>query len=266
MSNKSEMTFLQHLEELRWHLFRGVVAIFAVAIAAFLFKDFLFDKIILAPGYSDFPMNRLMCHLADYTQMHSLCINKVPLKFQNISMSGQFTTHIWVSFVAGFIVAFPYIFWELWWFIKPALHENEQKVSRGAIGVVSLLFIVGVLFGYYMIMPFSLDFLGTYKVSESVENIITLDSYISTLTGIVLASGVLFEMPVLIYFLAKIGLVSSSFLRKYRRHAIVVVVILAAVITPPDVVSQIMVCVPLVFLYEISILVAKNLERKRAKA
>ncbi|MCU4174660.1 twin-arginine translocase subunit TatC [Carboxylicivirga sp. N1Y90] len=261
----NEMSFLDHLEILRWHLVRAFASVFVFAILAFVFKGFVFDTVILGPSGKDFFTNRLLCDLASRLDMPLLCINQIPLSVQNINMSGQFTTHIWVSFVAGIVVAFPYIFWEFWRFVKPALYSKEVNHSRGAIFFASTLFTVGILFAYYVICPLSIHFLGTYQVSEEVENIVNLGSYISTITSIVLAGGIIFELPIFIYFLAKVGLVSSGFLRKYRKHSIVVALLLAAVITPPDVISQLLVCFPLVILYESGIVIARRIEAKREK-
>lgn len=259
-----EMSFLDHLEILRWHLLRAFSSVFIVAILAFVFKEVVFDIIILAPSSPSFFTNRMLCELAQVIDMPALCINQVPLSFQNINMSGQFTTHILVSFVTGIVVAFPYIFWEFWRFIRPALYDNEVKHSRGAIFFASILFSVGILFAYYIISPLSIHFLGNYQVSERVENIVNIGSYISTITSIVLAGGIIFELPILIYFLAKVGLVSSDFLIKYRKHSIVIALLLAAIITPPDVISQILVCFPLILLYESGIVITKRLEKNRA--
>lgn len=261
--SSGEMSFLEHLEVLRWHLVRAFGSVFIFAIMAFVFKSFVFDTLILAPSNADFFTNRLLCNLATKLDMPMLCINQETLSFQNIKMSGQFTTHIWVSFVVGIVVAFPYIFWEFWRFVKPALYAKEVKHSRGAIFFTSILFTVGILFAYYIICPLSVHFLGTYQVSDKVENIVNLGSYISTITSIVLAGGVIFELPVFIYFLAKVGLVSSGFLQKYRKHSIVVALLLAAVITPPDIISQLLVCLPLIVLYEAGISIAKRIEKKR---
>ncbi|MCU4155123.1 twin-arginine translocase subunit TatC [Carboxylicivirga sp. A043] len=257
-----EMSFLEHLEVLRWHLVRAFASVLVFAIAAFIFKGFVFDTIILAPSSPGFFTNRMLCSLAGIMEMPLLCINQIPLSFQNINMSGQFTTHIWVSFVAGIVAAFPYIFWEFWRFVKPALYQNEINNSRGAIFFASTLFSIGILFAYYIICPLSVHFLGTYQVSDKVENIVNLGSYISTITSIVLAGGIIFELPIFIYFLAKVGLVTSGFLIKYRKHSIVVALLLAAVITPPDVISQLLVCFPLIILYESGIMIAKRLEKK----
>jgi sec-independent protein translocase protein TatC len=259
--NKTEMSFLDHLEELRWHFIRSFAAIFIFATLAFVFKDFLFDEIILGPSRPDFFTNRFFCQLAQTLDMPVLCINPVQLKLQNISMSGQFTMHFLIAFIAGIVVAFPFIFWEFWRFIKPALYKEEVQHSRGAIFFASILFSVGILFAYYVICPMSVHFLGNYKVSENVENIISLESYISTVSSIVLASGIMFELPIFIYFLSKIGLVSVKFLQKYRKHAIVLNLAMAAIITPPDVFSQVLVCLPLILLYEAGIIIAKRIEK-----
>jgi len=260
---KSEMSFLDHLEELRWHIIRSFAAIFIFAILAFVFKTFLFDIVILGPSRPDFFTNQMLCTISQSLNMPVLCINQTQLKLQNINMSGQFTMHIWIAFIAGLVVAFPYIFWEFWRFVRPALYQEEIRHSRGAIFFASILFSIGILFAYYIICPLSVHFLGNYQVSENVENIINLGSYISTVSSIVLASGIMFELPIFIYFLSKVGLVTSKFLKTYRRHAIVVSLALAAIITPPDVISQVMVCLPLIVLYEAGIIIAKRIEKKK---
>ncbi|ASB48733.1 twin-arginine translocase subunit TatC [Alkalitalea saponilacus] len=263
---KTEMSFLDHLEELRWHIIRSFASIFVFAILAFVFKSFVFDVVILGPSRPDFFTNQLLCRISEVLNLPVLCINQEQLKFQNIQMSGQFVMHIWVAFITGLVISFPYIFWEFWRFVRPALYENEVKHSRGAIFFASILFSLGILFAYYIITPLSVYFLGNYQVSESVENIINFGSYVSTISSIVLASGVMFELPIFIYFLSKVGLVTAEFLKKYRRHAIVIVLALAAIITPPDMISQIMVCLPLIVLYEAGIVIAKRVERKKAMA
>lgn len=260
------MSFLDHLEELRWHIIRSFASIFVFAILAFVFKSFVFDVVILGPSRPDFFTNQLLCRISEVLNLPVLCINQEQLKFQNIQMSGQFVMHIWVAFITGLVISFPYIFWEFWRFVRPALYENEVKHSRGAIFFASILFSLGILFAYYIITPLSVYFLGNYQVSESVENIINFGSYVSTISSIVLASGVMFELPIFIYFLSKVGLVTAEFLKKYRRHAIVIVLALAAIITPPDMISQIMVCLPLIVLYEAGIVIAKRVERKKAMA
>ena len=258
---EGEMSFLQHLEVLRWHLVRSVSAIFIVSIVAFFAKDFLFDTLLLGPKRGDFWTYQMACKYLDL-----LCFDEMPFDLINISMSGQFSTHIVVSIIAGFVVAFPYVVFEIWRFVKPGLHSNERKYANGMVIYVSFLFILGVLFGYYFIAPLSVNFLGTYQVSETIRNQIDLNSYFSTVATLVLASGVVFELPILIYFLTKIGLVTPASLRQYRKHAVVGILILAAVITPPDVSSQILVFIPLMLLYEISIGVSALVLRNEAKA
>ncbi|MBZ4675584.1 MAG: tatC [Anaerophaga sp.] len=263
--NQAEMSFLEHLEELRWHLVRSFLYIFVFAVLAFIFKNIVFDVILLGPSKPDFFTNRLLCGLAEDLSMPVLCINQEPLSLQNINMTGQFTTHLWVSFLAGVIVAFPLIFWEFWRFIKPALYKEEVESSRGAIFFASILFTIGILFAYYIISPLSVHFLGNYQVSEQVDNIVNLGSYIGTVSSIILASGILFELPMFIYFMSKVGLVTADTLKKYRRHSIVVTLALAAIITPPDVISQILVCLPLILLYEAGIIIARGVEYRRSK-
>jgi sec-independent protein translocase protein TatC len=267
MSDKSqtEMSFLEHLEELRWHLVRSFLYILVFAILAFVFKSIVFDVILLGPSSPDFYTNQFLCNLSEKFHMPALCINQRQLLLQNINMTGQFTTHLWISFLAGIVVAFPLIFWEFWRFIKPALYKEEIQHSRGAIFFASILFTVGILFAYYIISPLSVHFLGNYQVSDKVDNIVNLGSYIGTVSSIILASGILFELPMFIYFMSKVGLVTADTLKKYRRHSIVVTLAVAAVITPPDVISQVLVCLPLILLYEAGILIARGVERKKSK-
>lgn len=267
LPQEGEMSFLEHLEVLRWHLIRSVSAIFIVAIAAFIAKGFIFDTILLGPKKPEFWTYRKLCELAEKFDLSDLlCITEIPFELINISMAGQFSTHIFVSIIAGVVVAFPYIMFEIWRFIKPGLYSTERKYASGMVFYTSVLFIMGVLFGYYIIAPLSVNFLGSYRVSETVMNQIDLNSYFSTIATLVLASGAVFELPVLMYFLTKIGLVTPELLRQYRRHAVVGILILSAVITPPDVSSQILVFFPLMLLYEVSIWVSAIVLRNEAKA
>jgi len=259
------MSFLEHLEELRWHIIRSVLAIFFFMIIAFIFKSFIFDNIILAPKNPAFITNRILCHLGELLNTTALCINTKHLNLINIKMSGQLTTHISVAMVAGLILAFPVILWEFWQFFKPALKANEAKYAQGAVAAASMLFFTGVLFGYYMLAPLSFHFLSSYEISPEVTNQINVRSYIGTLTSICLATGLVFELPIIAFFLTKIGIVTPAFLRKYRKHAIVVIFILAAIITPPDVFSQTLVAIPLLILYEISILISARVMKQKEK-
>ena len=264
-SDYGEMSFLEHLEELRWHIIRSVLAIFILAIIAFIMKNFIFDNIILKPKTPDFWTNRMFAKLAELLQTDSLRINQKELNLISIKMADQFMTHIWVSIITGFILASPVVFLEFWKFIKPALYEKERRYASGAVFYTSFLFILGVLFGYYLIVPLSLDFLNTYSISDQVVNQINTISYISTVTSIVFASGVSFLLPIFAYFLSKVGILTPDFMRKYRRHACVLMLVLAAVITPPDIFSQIMVFIPLFFLYEVGIFISKRVVKQREK-
>jgi len=264
-TSDGEMTFLQHLEELRWHIIRSLVAVVAGAIIAFIFKNIIFDQIILAPNTPHFITNRLLCQLAELVHVPALCINQDPVELISIKMSGQFTTHINISLVAGLIIAFPYICWEFWSFFQPALYDKERKYARGAVTTASLLFLTGVLFGYFIISPLSINFLGSYRVSNLVTNQINITSYIGSVTSVALSAGITFELPIVVFFLARIGVITPAFMRKYRRHAIVLVLVMAAVITPPDIFSLILVTIPLILLYEVSIFIAARVVRKRAE-
>ncbi|CAM3565851.1 twin-arginine translocase subunit TatC [Zobellia roscoffensis] len=261
-----EMSFLDHLEELRWHLIRSVLAVIILATVAFVMSGFIFDTVIFGPSKMDFPTYRLFCEIATYLDFDSaFCADKLPFTIQSRTMGGQFSADIWTAIWVGFIVGFPYVLYELWKFISPGLHPNERRHSKGFIFIASFLFFMGVLFGYYVVAPLSINFLGTYQVSEIVLNEFDLDSYISTVRTAVIACGVLFELPIIIYFLTKVGVVTPEILKKYRKIALVVVLILSAVITPPDVTSQIIVAVPVIFLYQVSIYISKVVLKKEAK-
>jgi sec-independent protein translocase protein TatC len=262
----SKMSFLDHLDSLRGHLVRSAIAVVVLAIVAFGARDFVFDGIILGPKQTDFFTYQFFCWLANkYSALAGLCVTEIPFTVVNIDMTGQFMRHVSVSILAGVIVAFPYIVWEFWSFVKPGLKPREVKAARGIIFYVSLLFFSGVAFGYFLLAPISILFLGSYQVSAEVLNQITLGSYISTLSTLVLATGLIFELPVLAYFLAQVGFVSAPFLRQYRRIAVVVNLILAAIITPSDVGSMILMSIPLLLLYELSIRVVAGVEKRKLK-
>lgn len=259
------MSFWEHLEVLRWHILRSAIAIVVFSTVAFIYKDIIFDEVILSPKEPGFITSQLLCRLGAWFHINDLCINTKPLKIINTEMAGQFTMHIFISIITGVIIAVPYFLWELWRFIKPALSEKERKHSGGFVVITSLLFLTGVVFSYFLIVPLTINFLGTYYVSENVENYFTLNSYISTITSLSFATGLVFELPVLVYFLTKIGILTPIFLKKYRRHAIVIILIISAVITPPDVFSQAMVAIPLYLLFEVSIYICKIVYRKKHK-
>ncbi len=265
---EKEMGFFDHIDELRKHIIRSAVAILGMAVVVFFNKSLLFDTILFGPVHIDFWTYRQMCDLSYWlTGTDVYCVKEMGFVLSNIDITGQFTQHLFISFVAGFVLAFPYVLWQFWAFIKPALSKKEITYARGFVFFSSMLFFMGILFGYFLLSPLSINFLGSYKVSELVSNEINLESYISFLTTLTFACGLIFEMPMLVYFLAKLGILSSNLMAKYRRYALVVILILAGILTPsPDMASQIMMAMPLYALYEISILVARGVEKNKMKA
>jgi len=262
---QGEMSFLEHLEELRWHIIRSFVLIAVFAVVAFIMKDFIFNEIIFKPKMPEFWSNRMMAKLGELVGTDVLNINQKPLKLISLKMSDQFMLHFMVAIVLGLILAAPFIFFEIWRFIKPALYDKEKRHAGGAVFFTSVLFMIGILFGYFIIVPLSIDFLTTYSVSPEVENQINMRSYIGTVTSITFASGFIFLLPIFSFFLSKVGILTPNFMKSYRRHAYVVMFLVAAIITPPDVFSQIMVAIPLLFLYEISIFISKVVTKQREK-
>ena len=260
------MSFLEHLEDLRWHLLRSIVAILIAALAAFLAKNFVFDVLLFGPKKTDFLTYKLLCQVSNLLGFDdSFCITELPFRIQSRTMAGQFSAHIWTSITLGFVVAFPYVINQFWRFISPGLHSYEKKMASGFISVSSILFFLGVLFGYYVVTPLSIRFLGTYSVSAEIFNDFDLNSYTALIRASVLASGLIFELPILVYFLTKIGLITPELMRKYRKIALVMVLFLSAVITPPDVASQIIVAIPVLILYELSIFISKRVVQNMSK-
>lgn len=261
---EKEMSFFDHLEELRWHIFRSVLAIGVFAIALFLAKDFVFTTVIFGPRDPDFITYRVICGFSNFIGLgDSLCFFPTEFKLITPDMGELFLTHMKVSFLLGFVLAFPYIFWEFWRFIKPGLYEKERRVTRYAVGVCSVLFTLGVMFGYFVISPFAVSFLTGYQL-PGVDSTPALGSYIGYMVMFTLPTGLVFELPVVAHVLTQVGVLSSNFLKQYRRHAIVILVALAAIITPPDAFSQILIALPLMGLYEISIYVSKRVEKQKA--
>ena len=264
--NTHEMSFLDHLEDLRWHLIRATLAIVIAGFGAFLLSDFLFDTIIFGPKNMNFPTYEWLCKMSNFIGIDTtFCADEFPFRIQNRTMGGQFSAHIWTSIYAGFIISFPYVIYQFWTFISPGLHPNERKHSRGFIIISSLLFFIGVLFGYYVVTPLSINFLGTYNVSNEISNEIDISSYIALVRSSAIASGLIFELPIIIYFLTKIGLVTPKLMRKYRKFALVIVLVLSAIITPPDIASQIIVAIPILILYQISIYISKVVVKNQKK-
>lgn len=260
MTTEREMSFLDHLEELRWHLIRAAAAIVILSVVALVSKEFVFGTLILGPSRTDFFTYQMLCKLSDVT-----CIQDLPFIIQSRKITGQFTMHIAASITVGLITAFPYVFWEIWRFIKPGLYASEQKTASGATFFVSLLFTLGVLFGYYVITPLSINFLSHYQVDPSVMNEFDITSYVSTVTMLTLVCGFMFQLPMVVLFLSRVGIVTPELMRYFRRHAMIVILAMAALLTPPDVISQFLISLPLFFLYEISIRISARVARKRER-
>jgi sec-independent protein translocase protein TatC len=271
---ESEMSFFEHLEALRWHLIRAALAIVAFTIVAFTYYDNIFDSVIMAPTHQDFWTYRMMCGMGDvfhnlipsWFKAKDFCIDKINVSLINTEMAGQFTLQVNSSLMIGLVLGIPYLFYELWKFIKPALHEKERKAASGFVFYASFLFMLGVLFGYFVITPLSIRFLSSYTVSASIQNLFSIDSYISSVSTLTLATGVVFQLPILVYILSSLGILTPKFMRESRRYAIVIILIIAAVVTPtPDALTMTVVAIPLLILYELSISVAGIVQRRRKK-
>ena len=263
MTAGKEMSFLDHLEELRWHIIRAAASVFVFGIIAFIAKDFVFNNIVFAPKYPDFFTYKAICNLSNAVGMgDAMCFTPPDFTFITPIFGELFIQHIKVSVMLGIIASFPYIFWEIWRFIKPGLYVKEQQAARGMVLICSGLFLTGVLFGYYIIAPFAITFLAGYEI-EGVVAMPALSSYINYMTMFTLPVGIVFELPIVVFFLSKIGLVTPEFMKSYRRHAAVLILIVAAIITPPDVVTQVLVGMPLYVLYEISIIISRRVVNKQ---
>lgn len=260
------MSFVDHLEILRGHLFRSVLAILAGAIIIAVFKDFFVKKVLLGPTHSDFPTYEVFCRIGKSIHLEkALCMTGLNIQMQSTGVATQFSAFISVMLIGGIVIAFPYIFWEFWRFIKPALTEKELKNTRGVIFWVSFLFFLGVFFGFFIIAPYTLNFFGNFQLDENIENRWTISSYFDTMIPLILGTGLAFQLPLLMILLAKIGVVSATYLKRVRKYSIVVILIVAAIITPgPDVISQMTVAVPLFLLYEVSILLTRRIEKREA--
>lgn len=262
---KAEMSFVDHIEELRWHIIRSLIAVSVSAIVVFFNIERIWDSIIMGPTHPSFISYRILCQLGHMIGTEVLCMDKFNIEFQNTELSGQFMMSFSTSFMIGIIVAFPYIFWEFWRFIKPALKPSELKNARGIVFWSSLLFFTGVLFSYYIVAPFTINFFATYQLSPSFKNIITMANYYDTMSDLILGLGVVFELPVVVYFLSKIGMLTPAVMRSKRRYAILIIFVLAAVVTPPDWFSIWLVAIPLLILYETSITISDRVNKARKK-
>lgn len=265
----AEMSFIDHLEALRWHIVRAAIAWLLGAIAVFVYIDWVFDNIVYAPAHSNFITYSALCNFSHTLHLgESLCMPPVNIPLQGNTISGPFMSALSIAMIGGIIIAFPYLFWELWKFIKPALSPKEIKYARGSIFWVSLCFFTGAAFGYFLLAPFTFNFLANFTLGSvgAYKYMPTLDDYIDTLNSIVLGCGIAFELPILAYVLAKIGIISAKFLRTYRKYAFVIILIVAAIITPsPDWTSQTIVAIPLLFLYEISVILCARVDKQKAK-
>ena len=265
LAQEKEMSFLDHVEELRWHIIRASASVLVFAIAAFVAKDFVFHTVIFGPKQPGFVFYRVSCSISKSLGLGDrLCIIPPEFDFITPEFGEMFITHLKVSIFLGIGLSVPYIFWEIWRFIKPGLIDTERKAARGFVFVCSTLFFAGLLFGYYVISPFAINFLMGYEI-EGVKPMPSLSSYVNYMTMFTFPTGIVFQLPVVVYFLSKIGMVTPAFMRTYRRHAFILILILAAIITPPDVITQMLLGIPLYFLYEMSIFVSARVHRKKKK-
>lgn len=266
---QAEMSFIEHLEALRWHIVRSVLAIVVVAIFSFLKIDWIFENIIMGPLQKDFISVVGLCNLSHFLHIgNTLCLPASNVQLQTTAFGSQFISSITIAFVCGFIIAFPYVFWEFWRFVKPALSTKEIKSTRGSIFFVTFFFLLGISFGYFLLAPFTFSFLSNYKLG--ISNLLiarpTLDDYLDNLLDILIGSGIAFQLPLISYVLTHIGLITPNFLRTYRKYAYVAILFVAAIITPsPDWMSQTIVALPLIILYEISIRISVRVEKVKMK-
>jgi sec-independent protein translocase protein TatC len=266
-SLESEMSFFDHLEVLRWHLIRAAVAIIVFATVAFCYFDYIWGTIVMGPKHASFLTYRALCKLGELIGSDSLCLNAdLPGKMQNTELAGQFSMQINTSIMLGIVFGFPYLLWEIWRFVKPALREKEQKATSGFVFYCSTLFIIGILFGYYVVAPLSLHFLTNYQISAEIENIFTIDSYLTSVATLTLVSGLVFQLPIIVFILATIGILTPTFMREKRRYAIIIIMIIAMLVTPtPDVTTMLVISAPLFGLYELSISVAARVQKNKLK-
>lgn len=265
IGEEKEMSFLDHLEELRWHIIRAVVAILLFTILAMVFKDVVVGVILMGPSKTDFWTYVQMCELGQLLGSDGFCIDSLNFEIQSRKVQGQFMSFLSISLATGLVLGFPYAFWEIWRFVRPGLYAKERKASRGATFSITFLLFIGISFGYFVITPIALYFFSDFQLYEGIRNEWDISSYLSVVTLIVFGAGILFQLPVIVYFLTKAGLIGSAFLRKYRKHALIIILIVGAIITPPDPISQILIAVPLLGLYQVSIGIARRIERREAR-
>ncbi len=258
-----EMSFIEHLDVLRAHLFKSALAVALGAIVMAIYSKFIVQRILMGPTHPDFITYGLLCRLSQKWGLgNKLCMQEFHVKMQSNAVSGQFDVYFNIILIGGFILAFPYVFYQFWKFTKPALKPKELRSTRGVIFYVSLLFFLGVFFGYFVIAPYTINFFANFSMDSNIENLWTIGSYFTTISQLILGAGLAFQLPLVMYFLAKIGVVSAGYLRRVRKYAILIIVIVASIITPPDMLSTIVASVPLILLYEISILLCVRVEKK----
>ncbi|HLW50916.1 MAG TPA: twin-arginine translocase subunit TatC [Sphingobacteriaceae bacterium] len=263
---EAEMSFFEHLEVLRWHLVRSAIAVGVFMVLAFAFYDFIFDDIVMGPKSPDFWTYRMMCRLGEWLNIQGFCVTEVPGIIINTQMAGQFIMQINSSLLIAVMLGFPYLLYEIWLFIKPALTDVERRSASGFVLYATLLFVLGVCFGYFVVTPLSINFLANYSISDSISNTITIQSYLSFVATLSLGCGIVFELPIIVYILSRIGLLTPQFMRSTRRYAVVVILLIAAIITPtPDVITMLTVSFPMFLLYEFSILISARVFRKLQK-
>jgi sec-independent protein translocase protein TatC len=259
-----EMSFIEHLDVLRGHLFKSALAVAIGAVVMAIYNKFIVQRILMGPTHSDFITYGLLCRLSEKWGLgNKLCMQEIHVKMQSNAVSGQFDVYFNIILIGGFILAFPYVFYQFWKFTKPALKPKELKNTRGVIFYVSLLFFLGVFFGYFVIAPYTINFFANFVLDSNIENIWTIASYFNTIVPLILGAGLAFQLPLVMYFLAKVGVVSAAYLRRVRKYAILIIVIVASIITPPDMLSTIVASVPLVILYEISVLLCVKVEKRQ---
>ena len=264
--SRAEMSFIEHLDELRGHLFKSAIAVVLGAIVMAVYNKFIVKKILMGPTHKDFPTYGYLCNLSQRLGLgNKLCMTQINVKMQSTNVAGQFDVFFNIILIGGFILAFPYVFYQFWKFAKPALTVKELKNTRGVIFWVSLLFFLGIFFGYFVIAPYTINFFYNFSIDDNIQNIWTITSYFSTITPLILGAGLAFQLPLVMYFLAKVGVVSAKYLRRMRKYAILIMLIVAGIITPPDMLSQIVCTIPLMLLYEISVWLCARVEKKKLK-
>lgn len=267
LQKDKKMPFLNHLEELRWRLVKSSIVILIVATTLFVFTDPIIKNVYLFMSEVEFPTYRFFCWMSQTLGLDdSLCATEIPIDIQSIEMTQQFATNMYFAIVGGFIVSFPFTFYQIWSFVKPGLKSREASVTRGIVIYASILFAFGVMFGYFLVSPLCVQFFGGYKLTAEIANNFTINSYMSLITTTTLFSGLFFELPIIIFLLTKLGILSPALLKKYRKHALVAILILSAIITPPDIVSQILVSLPILVLYEIGIIVSQRVVKSKASS